>query len=318
MLVLAMFCSGLCSGLEMGCYSVNHVRMQLRAGRTPPDWDARILRAELERPARLLATLLIANNIVNALAAEAATNVLVGSGYSSLGIAAINTLVLGPLLFVLGDAFPKELFRIDADRLTPPFSRALRLVRYILTGVGVLPLVQWFASSVERLAKLPRDSTLDARQRVASLLREGAGHGLLSEAQLSLVDRALAFRTVTVGDEMIPWAQVQILPSGAERARMLDLVGTSEHAHFPIVDRQGRVQGVIRHLDLYTQTKRSPQEMILAAPRFAPALAAREALARLRAARARIAIVEDPQGRPLGVVTAKDLVEPLTGKLRSL
>jgi CBS domain containing-hemolysin-like protein len=318
MLVLAVFCSALCSGLEMGCYSVNQVRLQLRAGRTPPDWDARVLRSELDRPARLLATLLIANNIVNAVAAEAATTVLGASGYSSLGIAVVNTLVLGPLLFILGDAFPKELFRIDADRLTPPFSRALRLVRIILTGLGILPFVQWFASFVERLAKLPRDSTLDARQRVASLLREGAGHGLLSEAQLSMVDRALAFRTVTVGDEMIPWAQAQILPSGAERSRMLDLVGPSEHAYFPVVDRQGRVQGVIRHLDLYTQTKKAPQEMLLPVPRFAPTLPAREALAQLRAAKARIAIVEDSQGRPLGIVTAKDLVEPLTGKLRSL
>lgn len=99
---------------------------------------------------------------------------------------------------------------------------------------------------------------------------------------------------------------------------MLDLVGPSDHAHFPVVDRQGKVQGVIRHLDLYTQTKKTPQDMMLPVPRFAPTLPAREALAQLRAAKARIAIVEDAQGRPLGIVTAKDLVEPLTGKLRAL
>jgi CBS domain containing-hemolysin-like protein len=48
---------------------------------------------------------------------------------------------------------------------------------------------------------------------------------------------------------------------------------------------------------------------------FAPA---REALATLRLKKSRVAIVEDATGRPIGLVTAKDLVAPLTGELAGL
>jgi putative hemolysin len=318
MLVLTFAASALASGMEIGSYAVNRVRLDLRSGRTPPDDGARILAGELRFPARLLATLLISNNIVNAIAAEATSSLLTASGYGNVTIAIINTLVLGPLLFVLGDAVPKELFRVEADRLMPLFSRALRLVRVLLTIIGILPLVRWVTSLLERLLKLPRNASDSARERMAMLLKEGAGHGVLSESQVSLLDRALAFRDVKVEDEMVEWRDVIVLPASGERSRMLDLVAGSTHTFFPLVDRTGRVIGVLRHLDLYTQTKRSPHECVQSAVYVRVATPAREAMAMLHRARSKIAIVVDASDRPLGIVTARDLVRPLTGDLAGL
>lgn len=316
LLVLSFVASALCSGLETGSYTLNRVRLDLRAAKTPPDWNARFLKSEIDRPARLLAVLLISNNIVNAIAAYASANML--ASYSAVTVALINTFILGPALFILGDAAPKELFRVEADRLTPIFASSLRLVRMLLTAVGVLPLVQLFSRLSEKALRLPADSASDARQRIALLLKEGAGHGVLSESQVSLLDRALMFRNVTVRDEMVPWEKVRVVPASAERQRVMDLVSGSAHAFFPVVDRQGKVIGVIRHLDLYVQTKKSAADLILQVPRLKPESSAHEGLAKLRQNRARIAIVEDAWGRPLGIVSAKDLVEPLTGELAAL
>lgn len=318
MLVLTFVASALASGMEIGSYAINRVRLDLRAGRTPPDDNARLLLSELQRPARLLATLLIANNIVNAIAAEATASILNAGGYSNVTIAILNTLVLGPLLFVLGDAVPKELFRVEADRLMPMFARALRLVRILLTACGVLPLVRWFTHLSERALKLPKDSSGSARERMAMLIKEGAGHGVLSESQLSLLDRAFAFGDVRVDDEMVGWRDVQVLPVSGERSRLLDLIAGSEHAFFPMVDRSGRVVGVLRHLDLYTQTKRAPADAMLPPVLIRTGTKARDALATLHRARSKIAIVVDPHDRPLGIVTARDLVRPLTGDLVGL
>jgi CBS domain containing-hemolysin-like protein len=41
----------------------------------------------------------------------------------------------------------------------------------------------------------------------------------------------------------------------------------------------------------------------------------REALLMLREHRCAMGVVEDDQGRPVGIVTSRDLVEPLTGEL---
>ncbi len=318
LVILCVLASALCSGMELGVYSVNRVRLDLRAARTPVDRAARTLREELEQPGRVLATLLIANSIVNALAAEGATRLLEMGRYSAVMVAVISTFVLSPVLFVAADALPKELFRVEADRLVPALARPLRLVRVLLTVTGVLPLVRMFGAMLERVMKLPRDMANDARQRIALLIKEGAGHGVLSESQVSLVDRALAFQGVRVIDEMTPWADVRVLPASADRSRLLELVGPSGHAFFPCVDRAGRVVGVIRVLDLYAQSKKAPQDLIIPVPRLSPTMSARDALARLRQKRTRIAVVEDASGRAIGIVTAKDLVEPLTGELAGL
>ncbi len=318
LVILTIVASALCNGLETGCYIVNRVRLDLRAARTPPDHSARIIRTELDRPGRLLATLLITNTVASAVAAEATARLLHMGGYSTLAIAIINTVVLSPILFVAGDALPKELFRVEADKLVPMLALPLRIARVLLTIIGVLPLVHAFAHLLEKALKLPQDSATDARQRIAILLKEGTGHGVLSESQATLVDRALAFRGIKVADEMTRWADVRVLPVSGERSRLLELIGQAEHAFFPCVDRTGKVLGVIRQLDLYTQSKKSTQELCIQVPRLTPDMPAREALSRLRQRRMRIGIVEDAAGRPVGIITAKDLVEPLTGELVGL
>ena len=51
-------------------------------------------------------------------------------------------------------------------------------------------------------------------------------------------------------------------------------------------------------------------------PGLGPEVSAREALARIRSQGARLAIVER-DGRPIGVVSPKDLFEPLMGELQA-
>jgi putative hemolysin len=313
--IVTIFASALFSGVEVGCYSINRVRLDLRAARTPPDRQAAILRSELEHPARLIATLLISNNVVNALSAWATSKLLEQSGQSTAVIAIFNTLVLAPLLFVAGEALPKEAFRQDADILTPRLAAPLRFVRVLLTITGVLPFVRLCAKIAEKALRLPTEAGADPRQRIALLIQEGAGQGALSESQATMVDRALAFRTVTVGDEMTAWSKVLVLPAQAERSRMLELIGTSTHAAYPCVDRLGKVVGVVTHLDLYTQTRKTTPDLLKVPLRVAPTTIAREALAKLRSTGNRLAVVEDASGRPIGVVTARDLIEPLTGAL---
>jgi CBS domain containing-hemolysin-like protein len=313
--IVTIFASALFSGVEVGCYSINRVRLDLRAARTPPDKQAVTLRSELEQPERLIATLLISNNVVNALSAWATSKLLEQSGQSTTVIAIFNTLVLAPLLFVAGEALPKEAFRQDADILTPKLAAPLRAVRVLLTITGVLPFIRLCATAAEKLMRLPREAGADPRQRISMLLQEGAGHGVLSESQASMVDRALAFRTVTVGDEMTSWSKVLVLPAQAERSRMLELIGASTHAAYPCVDRMGRVVGVVAHMDLYTHTRKSTAELQRSPLRVTTTTIAREALAKLRSTGNRIAIVEDANGKVVGVVTARDLIEPLTGEL---
>jgi CBS domain containing-hemolysin-like protein len=308
--------SALCSGIETGCYSVNRVRLDLRAGRsTPIDHAARIIRTELELPERLLATLLIGNNVVHFLSAESMHAFLHPFGLPEVAQAVLNTLVIAPVLFVLGEAVPKELFRIRAEQLTYQCSRFLLALRLSLTVTGVLSLVRLVVGAAERLAGLPPAAASDARQQISTLLKEGATHGVLSDSQVTLLDRALAFAGVTVGDEMTPWAQVKALPADADHARAIRLLAQVAFTRLPVVDRYGKVVGVVRQVDLHLQPTGTVAKVMTPVVRLRKSTPVPEALRMLAGARSRMAVIEDDAGLPLGIASTRDLVEPLTGQL---
>lgn len=316
-LVASIAWSALCSGTEIGCYSVNRVRLDARAS-SPSNTSARVLYRELQHPDRNLVTLLISNNIANYLTAFCATGVCLSAGLSAQATGLISTAVLTPMTLIFGEALPKEVFRANADRLVYSMARPLKWSRLALTAVGIHPLVTLCAQLAERAANLRPDAISDARQRVAMLFRESVGMGLVSSAQAQLADRALAFARVSVADEMTPWSLVRTLRVDADHAAAVRVASLSRHARLPVVDATGKVLGVLRAIDVFVHPSAAPRTMLIPAPRVSQHATARDALLMLRESEAGMAIVEDEDAKPIGIVTAKDLVEPLTGALPDL
>ncbi len=176
--------------------------------------------------------------------------------------------------------------------------------------------MQVLTRGVERLSGLRQERISDARQRIAILLKEGAGHGVLSESQVTLVDRALMLRDVTVADEMVPWTLVRTVPLDADRARVLKIIGPSRHARVPVVgsiesaagSRQPLwgVVGVLEQIDLYLRPEAMIAELVKPVVRLKRSARVREALLTLREHKCAMGIVEDDQHRPLGIVTGSE------------
>ncbi len=146
------------------------------------------------------------------------------------------------------------------------------------------------------------------------MLRESASEGVLSELQANLVDRALVFHRTTVADEMVPWSRVTPVPAEADHFRLMSILARTHFSRLPVVDARGRVVGVIRQTDPYVMPDATLDRLMVEPARVPPDMPVREALVRLRESNAGIGIVEQG-GKPVGLVTAKDLLEPLTGEL---
>lgn len=315
--VVGVLGTAVCSGVEMGCYSLNRVRLNLRVLRTPPDHGARLLKRQLDDPARLMTTLLVGNNIFHSITATATAALFSTVKLSEAGLVLANFFVVAPALLILGEAVPKELFRVEADRLTYLFVRPLAAFRWVLTVLGVVPLVTWCARFAERVAGLSGESVEGAdnpRQRMASLLKEGALSGALSASQTSLVDRAVAMRDIKVEAEMVPWERVRFVRFDWEMDRIRRFAADQLSSRLPVVDRSGRVVGVLRQIDLYTKPLATLPQLLRETPRLAPEMPVPEALGVVMHSEARLGIVER-HGRPTGIVSARDLAEPLTGEL---
>lgn len=308
------------AGAEMGAYALNRVRLNLRArsaGGTPKLLSsARMLHDELANPTRTLAALLLTYNLMSYIAAEGLTGLL----HDLLGLNEVQTLlftvfIATPILFAINDAGPKEVFRLAGERLMYPLAPLLRLQRVILQYTLVLPAVQWLAHAADRL--LPGGAAFDVqtpRQNVAELLKEGAKHGVISETQASLLDRAMSLRDTSVGDEMVPWPRCRVIQDDWSRSRVLDFISAYPQSRFPLVNSKGAILGVVDALDICVTPNATLAQLCRPHVVVEPDMSVRAALSRLNDADARLAIVK-LRGKPVGLVTEKDLIEPLTGEI---
>ncbi len=312
--------SALAGGGEMGVYSLNRARLRLRAaGSGPGSGAAVILSRELERPARLLATLLVSYNLLAYAGSVGITGLLEGRGYSDAMIIVLNTVLIGPLLFVFAETLPKELFRRDADRLTYWLAGPMRWARWLLTWTLVLPLVQATARGLSILVRGGDESAIPtARERIGAMLQEGARGGAISAEQLGLLDRALALRDTTVGDEMTTWAKTAKIEAEMPTAQVVATLAARPFSRLPLVNAKGGVLGVVEALDLLLTPGAAPTAVAKPALRLEETLSVREGLARMAHAGASLAlVVGEGRDAPLGIVTTKDLVEPVTGELQA-
>ena len=307
--------SALCSGLEIGLYTINRVRLAVRSGRG--DRRAVRLDRELRDPGRSLTTLLIGNNIANYLGSLGIMALLKSSGLSDTWAIVIDTLILVPLLFIFAETLPKDLFRTHTDRWTYLFSLPLQTARQLLSVIGVVPAVHGIARILQRMVDRDADAPSGGRQRVAELLREGVGSGLLSSSQGDLLDRAVLVHQSTAGSEMIPWRDVATLPLSADRSTREQVIRSRSFSRLPVVDRAGRVQGLLHVIDAMLRPDATTESLIRSTIEVTSSTSTFEALERMREARVQLAIVVDPDTpRPVGVISIKDLVEPLIGPIR--
>lgn len=314
----AILASALFSGLETGIYSLNRVRLHLLGHQL--NANARIIQKLMSNSSTLLVTLLIGNNIVNNIATIALGRMFEQSGFSPYEIVVYNVLILTPLLFIFAETLPKDLFSVHADRFVYPFARFLLLVKWLLTICGILPLVTLMGTLTMRLlGGSARQVVFHPRMQVASLVHEGVGYGLLSDEQSALTGRVLRLAQRTLDEEMTPWDDVITIKVNAGTDTLWELARQSSISRYPVLDAKGEVLGLVSLHEalMYGKAQCPPiDQMLQELTQLDVDLPVRAALRKLQDAKSAMGLVRE-NGKPVGIVTVKDLVEPITGELSS-
>ena len=317
-LVLGMAGSALYSGLETGAYSLNRIRLQIKEhqGSTA----ARTLQRLLRRPIVLLGTLLVGNNVANYAGTASLAVLLEDSGFTDGQVIVFNVLIITPLLLVFGETLPKDLFAAHGDRLMYRFARFLSGSRILFTWTGLLPLIQGVSLVTTRLLRAHRAiSPFHPRRHVQALVHEGVGHGLLSDVQSAIVERVLELSQHKIGTEAVGWKQVIKVREDDPPEVIWSFAERTSHSRFPVVSRAGQVVGVISVYDVLSHAKdRCPsiRQLMTPASHLDADTPIRDGLAMMQKSRLAMGIVMR-HNRPVGIVTVKDLVEPITGELAS-
>ncbi len=322
--VVCLGLSGFYSGCETGLYCLSAVRLEL--GRRMGRRRATVLSRMLHDREGIIATTLVGTNLANYLATVCVISILIAVEMAEQRAELVTTLVLTPLIFVFGEITPKNLFRREADRLMYRLIWPLRVSDVLFRATGVIALLKGLARLAARCVGFGRTRTLtsmEPRQRIMAILREGVGAGVLSDDASAIADRVMNLSRVRVRSAMIARRHVHAVAAQTRCGDFIERARSLACSRVPVLDGPGRVVGVLHLLDvlLARETEQGvsrPVTDLMATPlTLDPDQTVTGALTAMQRHGAAMAIVTDSQHRFLGIVTVKDLVEEIVGDLKA-
>lgn len=315
--VLSVALSGLFSGTETGIYCLNRVRLRLHSEQGRP--SARRVDALLRRPNDLIITVLIGTTIADYCASVCVAALLLRA-VTGRQAEIYTAMIMTPMIFVFGNAIPKNWFQRGSDRFMYPLSWILERIVQAARLTGAI----WILGRLTRLVVRIVDPSGAARREdvlpraiTLHILREGAARRGLTAAQSDMIERVMRLSEVRVGRVMIPRQRAAIIREDISRDDFLRIASMAHFSRFPM-SRGGetRMCGVVNAYDVLTDEQQRPvREYARATIELRPDEPVSAALVKMQNARQAMAIVVDRSGECLGVLTIKDLVEEIVGDL---
>ncbi|HBG96379.1 MAG TPA: hypothetical protein DDY14_13925, partial [Chromatiaceae bacterium] len=315
MLILLLL-EGFFSGSEIALVNADKLRLRARAGKG--DRGARFALKLFERPEVLLTTTLVGTNIAVVTLTTMGT-LLMMQAYGELG-ELYAFLLLTPLLLVFGEIVPKSVYQQKADALATMVVYPLRLFTWLL--YPVVWLFSLVARGAARVVGGPRSasSLFITRQQVSTLVDMADRGAEVNLFDRKRIERAIRFGNTTVGEAMVPLAEITALNHLRSTRDALELVRQSGFNRLPVyAGNIGNVIGIVTLTvwDLMDETlARQPLGELVRPPLYcSPLQPIDEMLPLLRERDDHMAVVVDEFGSAIGMITMEDILEEVVGEI---
>ncbi|WP_407295736.1 HlyC/CorC family transporter [Stutzerimonas zhaodongensis] len=316
MLVCLLLCSAFFSSSETGMLSLNRYRLRHQA--KEGHRGAKRASALLERPDRLLGTILVGNNFVNILASAIAT-VLAMKLWGEAGIA-IATFGLTIVLLIFGEITPKTLAALRPEAVAYPVSLPLIALQKVL--YPLVALLNWVSNGLLRLLGVDlsnKGSDSLSTEELRSVVHE-SGSDMPMKRQSMLLG-ILDLEKVTVDDIMIPRNEVAGIDLEDDLETIVTQLRTTPHTRLPVFRKDiNQIEGIVhmRQIARLLSHDQLTRESLLEAcnePYFIPeSTPLSTQLVNFQKQKRRIGIVVDEYGDVLGIVTLEDILEEIVGE----
>ncbi|VXC89524.1 HlyC/CorC family transporter [Pseudomonas sp. 9Ag] len=316
MLVALLLCSAFFSSSETGMLSLNRYRLRHQA--KEGHRGAKRASALLERPDRLLGTILVGNNFVNILASAIAT-VLAIKLWGEAGIA-IATIGLTIVLLIFGEITPKTLAALRPEAVAYPVSLPLLMLQKVL--YPLVALLNWISNGLLKLLGVDlsnKGSDSLSTEELRSVVHE-SGSDMPMKRQSMLLG-ILDLERVTVDDIMIPRNEVAGIDLEDDLETIVTQLRTTPHTRLPVFRKDiNQIEGIVhmRQIARLLSHDQLTRESLLEAcddPYFIPENTPLSTqLVNFQKQKRRIGIVVDEYGDVLGIVTLEDILEEIVGE----
>jgi len=315
--VLSLAFSAFFAGSETALVSLG--RIDLQAMREKGDRRGALIRSLRSNTPRLLAVILIGQNLFLSAASASATTVAekwFGQKYGVLAAVIFSTLTL----FVFAEMMPKAI----ASASPAPVARAavvpLSWIMRVLSPVAEV-CVRLTRGALRILGVKEARPGL-TEEELKSVFNLGADEGVIHREERRLLHNVVEFGDKTVRDVMIPRTKIVALPETASFRDVKVVLREHKFSRLPVYrGTLDNVVGILHAKDLFDLSDADEQKFRLADYTDAPYLVpefkrAEELLSEMRRRKTHIAIVVDEHGGTAGLATLENAIEALLGQIQ--
>ncbi len=314
-LVFLLLLSAFFSGSETALTHAKRAKLRVRQERG--DKGAQKAEKLLDRPERMLSTILLGNNFVNIAASAMATGLFVAK-FGEAGIL-YATIAMTVIVLIFAEILPKTIAVAHAESMACRVSGLMSLIQKILAPL--VKVLNGIITILKRILRVPAsgEGSLTHRE-LASLIDMSAESGMLDQAREQMLNNSLTLHEVAVKALMTPRPNVRMLDGALTVSETMNEVSKSPHSRYPVyLNEPDNLIGIVHLRDLMKLRQEDMplrEAVIWKTPPYIPA--SKHALAQLfdfQANHHHMAIVVDEFGDIEGVITLEDIIEEIVGEI---
>ena len=274
----------------------------------------------LQQRGRLLATVLLGNNLANvAFVALVTTQVITCLPDYPSQAAVISTVLSTALLLVFGEVLPKTFAVRHSEKLVVVFAKPIRF--FELLFYPFVRILQLLADNQILGNKTVEKETLVTEAEIRNLIDIGEAEGSVDPDEAELLESVFRFGDKHVREVMTPRADIIFVERGVSLETFLSLYEKDMHSRYPVY--KGNTDNVVGLLSLKDMIKAFSAKTVslddsvtdvIRDGYFVPETKRiAELFEELRNSGHQMAIVVDEFGGVSGLVTMKQLLEEIVG-----
>ncbi len=278
----------------------------------------RVLRM-IQRPEKLLSTILLGNNLANTAAAALGTALAISLWGEEHGIL-IATAGVTILILILGETTPKTIATQHTERLSLVLARPIEVISWLLTPF--VAVLSWIASGFSKLVGgAPVSRSLVSEEEIRTMISVGHREGTVEEAEAEMLHKVFDFGDRPVREVMVPRTEVVWVEKGIKLADFLAIYAESPLSRFPVYqENMDNVVGILSVKDvLMAQAKGTTSDESIIDDLVRPAYFTPESkriselFTEMKDKNYRMTVVIDEYGGTAGIVSLSRLVEEIIG-----
>jgi putative hemolysin len=316
---LLVVVSGFFSSSETALFSLTRFQLRQIKARSPGLFLK--IQQLLNRPAALVATVLIGNECANVLMSNLFAGFFdkVFAGHVLL-VTVVTLITVTPIIFIFGEITPKILAARSNTKIAT-FNMPILWFFYN----AIFPL-RWCIESIVNLLTINiRKTATSAEPFVREedflhLVEDIKNKGAIEKSEQDLIENVFDLDDDSALESSTPLKDFLSVNENENVASVIQKLKISFAPRIPVLNASEKVVGILYAKDLLIfldrETSDTKVRQLMKAPLFVDSHMKIDALfKRLRQMKVHIAIIEDSHGNALGVVTMEEVLEQMFGEL---